>query len=211
MHPNSSFRRESRDSALAFARERGFGALTVATPDGVIAAHVPFVLKQRRVLAHVMRVNPLARHLLGGPARALLIVSGPDGYVSPDWYGEPQMVPTWNYVAVHLRGELRLLDEATLLPVLDRLSAEFEKRLAPKPPWTTGKVDEAVLAKKMRVIVPIELTVDAVDSTFKLNQNRSDAARTGTAAALAVGGTPGMETRALAALMQETGGETSAG
>ena len=197
MHPNSIFRRESPETAREFAAERGFGTFTVAGPQGVLAAHVPFVLDEERVLAHLVRVNPLARHLAGGPARALLIVSGPDGYVSPDWYGEPQLVPTWNYAAVHLRGELRLLDDTALRPILERLSETFETRLAPKPPWKTDTVDDGLLARMMRRIIPIEMSVDTVDSTFKLNQNRSDAARAGAAAALAAGGTPGMETRAL--------------
>ena len=210
MHPNPVFRREQCESALAFARERGFGALTVAVAEGVLAAHVPFVVDQRRMLAHLIRANPLARHLRSGPVDALLIVSGPDGYVSPDWYGVPQMVPTWNYVAVHLRGKLRLLEDAALRSVLDRLSANFEERLAPKPPWKTDKVDDAVLAGKMRAIAPIEMSIESTDSTFKLNQNRSDTARAGAAAALAAGGTPGMETRALAALMRETGKEAPA-
>ena len=210
MHPNPVFRRESRESALDLARERGFGTFTVAGPEGVLAAHAPFVLDEGRILAHLVRVNPLARHLGSGPARALLIVSGPDGYVSPDWYGEPQLVPTWNYVVVHLRGELRLLDDTALRPVLERLSATFEARLAPKPPWTTDKVDGGLLARMMRQIIPIELSVDTVDSTFKLNQNRSDSARAGAAAALAAGDTPGMETRALAARMREAGRDTAA-
>ena len=210
MHPNPVFRREQCESALAFARERGFGALTVAVAEGVLAAHVPFVVDEGRILAHLMRANPLARHLRSGPVDALLIVSGPDAYVSPDWYGVPQMVPTWNYVAVHLRGKLRLLEDAALRSVLDRLSANFEERLAPKPPWKTDKVDDAVLAGKMRAIAPIEMSIESTDSTFKLNQNRSDTARAGAAAALAAGGTPGMETRALAALMGETGKETAA-
>jgi transcriptional regulator len=210
MHPNPVFRRHPRNWALAFARERGFGALTVAGPEGVLAAHVPFVLDEDRVLAHVVRANPLARHLGRGPADALLIVSGPDGYVSPDWYGEPQLVPTWNYVVVHLRGELRLLDDGALRPILDRLSHDFETRLAPKPPWKTDKVDDGLLARMMRQIVPLEMSLESIDSTAKLNQNRSDAARAGAAAALEAGGTPGMETRTLAALMREAMSKTAA-
>ena len=119
-------------------------------------------------------------------------------------------MPTWNYVAVHLRGELRLLDDTALRPILDRLSAEFEARLAPKPPWKTDKVDDGLLARMMRQIIPIEMSLESVESTFKLNQNRSDTARSGAAAALAAGGTPGMETRALATLMREAGGEAAA-
>ena len=210
MHPNPVFRRQPREWATALARERGFGTLTVAGPEGVLAAHVPFVLDENRVLAHLVRVNPLARHLRNGPADALLIVSGPDGYVSPDWYGEPQMVPTWNYVAVHLRGVVRLLDDTALRSILDRLSHDFETRLAPKQPWKTDKVDGGLLTRMMRQIVPLEMSLESIDSTAKLNQNRSDGARAGAASALAAGGTPGMETATLAALMREAMGTTAA-
>ncbi len=203
MHPNPAFRQEPETRALDFAAGRGFGALTVAGPEGVLAAHVPFVLEDGVLAAHLVRSNPLARHLARGPAAALLIVTGPDGYISPDWYGEPDRVPTWNYVAVHLRGVLRLIDEARLRAHLDRLAARFEARLAPKPPWKTAKMTPEVLARLLRQIVPVEMTVEAVDSTFKLNQNGPASARLGAAAALAEGGTPGMETPALVALMRD--------
>ncbi|MFQ5565254.1 MAG: FMN-binding negative transcriptional regulator [Paracoccaceae bacterium] len=203
MHPNPAYRQQPQAGALDLARERGFGALTVAGPDGVLAAHVPFVLAGDLLAAHLVRSNPLARHLKGGPAAALMIVTGPDGYISPDWYGEEDRVPTWNYVAVHLRGRLRLIDEAGLRACLDRLAAIFEARLAPKPPWKTDKMTPEVLARLMRQIVPVEMEIESVDSTFKLNQNGPDSSRLGAAAGLAAGGTPGMETAALAALMRE--------
>ena len=206
MHPNPAYRQEPQARALDFARERGFGTLTVAGPDGVLAAHVPFLVEDGLVAAHLVRSNPLVRHLGGGPAAALMIVTGPDGYISPDWYGEPDRVPTWNYLAVHLRGELRLIDEARLRAHLDRLAANFEARLAPKPPWKADKMTPEVLARLLRQIVPVEMTVEAIDSTFKLNQNGPASSRLGAAAGLAAGGTPGMETAALAALMREAGG-----
>lgn len=202
MHPNPAYRQEPETRALAFAAERGFGVLTATGPEGILAAHVPFVLEDGRLAAHLVRSNPLVRHLKSGPAAALMVVSGPDGYVSPDWYGEADRVPTWNYVAVHLRGRLALLPEDRLRPHLERLSAGFEGRLAPKPPWTLDKMSEAALASMLRQIVPVEMPIEAVASTFKLNQNRSAAAREGAAAALAAGGTPGLETAALAALMR---------
>ena len=210
MHPNPAYRQEPQARALDFARERGFGTLTVAGsgagPDGVLAAHVPFLLEDGLVAAHLVRSNPLARLLREGPSAALMIVTGPDGYISPDWYGEPDRVPTWNYLAVHLRGELRLIDEARLRAHLDRLAANFEARLAPKPPWKADKMTPEVLARLLRQIVPVEMTVETIDSTFKLNQNGPASSRLGAAAALAAGGTPGMETQALAASMREAGG-----
>ena len=205
MHPNPAYRRQPEARALDFASERGFGALTVSGPEGVLAAHVPFVIEAGVLAAHMVRSNPLVRLLRDGPVAALMIVTGPDGYISPDWYGEDDRVPTWNYVAVHLRGQLRLIDEDRLLPHLDRLAANFETRLAPKPPWKTGKMTPEVLAKMIRQIVPVEMTIGSLDSTFKLNQNGADSSRLGAAAGLAAGGTPGMETQALAALMRAAG------
>jgi transcriptional regulator len=114
-------------------------------------------------------------------------------------------VPTWNYAAVHLRGQLRLLDADLLRTHLDRLSENFEARLAPKPIWKSGKMTPDVLARMMRQIVPVEMTIKAVDSTFKLSQNGADSSRLGAAAGLAAGGTPGIETEALAALMRGVG------
>ena len=205
MHPNPAYRNAPKVRAMEFATERGFGALTVAGPEGILAAHIPFIVEKGVMAAHMVRSNPLARHLGGGPAAALMIVSGPDGYISPDWYGEPDRVPTWNYVAVHIRGQLRLIDEARLRAHLDRLAANFETRLAPKAPWKADKMTPDVLARMLRQIVPVEMTVELVDSTFKLNQNGAASSRLGAAAALAEGGTPGMETAALVALMRGVG------
>ena len=106
MHPNSAFRQTSAAANLAFARARGFGMLTLNGPEGPLAAHVPFLIDAEGTALdlHLARSNPIARAPL--PASALMAVSGPDAYISPDWYGVADQVPTWNYVAVHLRGTL---------------------------------------------------------------------------------------------------------
>lgn len=204
MHPNRIFRTKPRARALEFARQRGFGALVADGSEAVLVAHVPFVLESACIGAHLVRANPVARRLQNGPVSAVLIVSGPDGYISPDWYGTPSKLPTWNYVAVHLKGELRRLDDSALHGHLDRLVAQFEERLAPKPAWTTDAIASEVLAQLMREIVPVAMSIEAVDSTFKLNQNRRSEERSAAAMALAAGGTPGMETRLLADLMRSS-------
>lgn len=184
MHPNPVFRRVPENEALAFAAERGFGVVTAAHEGRILAAHVPFVLEERRVTAHLQRGNPLARALARGPLEALVIVPGADAYISPDWYGEPGHVPTWNYLAVHLRGMLSRLADEALRPHLERLSAEFEHRLALKPPWRLDKLEAEPLDRMMRMIVPVALEIESVEATFKLGQNRSPAARRAAARAL---------------------------
>ena len=126
MHPNPVHRPATPERNLAFARERGFGVLAVAGDEGTggpLLSHIPFLVAEGggAVHAHLVRANPIARLLAAGERPAVLAVSGPDGYVSPDWYGpEPDQVPTWNYVAVHLRGTLRLRPEERSAPTSTR-------------------------------------------------------------------------------------------
>lgn len=183
MHPNPSFRGASRERNLTFARQRGFGVLAVNGPEGPVMAQVPFVLAADGRFAdlHLARSNPVIAAI---PGPAVLVVSGPDHYISPDWYGLEDQVPTWNYVAIHLRGTLAALPQQDLRPHLDVLSAVHEARLAPKPAWTTNKMSDGVMDRMMRMILPFRLTITAVDGTWKLNQNKTAVARAGVVAAL---------------------------
>ncbi len=201
MHPNPAFRGADAARNLAFARTRSFGMLTAAGGAGPLAAHVPFVLDEDGATAdlHLVRSNPLARALRDEPLHALLAVIGPDGYVSPDWYGVEDQVPTWNYVAVHLRGTLSLRPQETLHAHLEALSAHMEGMLE-KHPWTMDKNQPETLAKLQRMIVPARLEIAEVDGTWKLAQNKPDAARV--AAADGVETSFGAELSALAALMR---------
>lgn len=209
MHPNPAFRQTPAHRVLAFAAARGFGTLIVNGPGGgttgPLVAHVPFLIGAGGAMAdlHLARSNPIARSL-AAPLPALIAVTGPDGYISPDWYGMEGQVPTWNYVAAHLRGTLSLRPEAELLDHLDDLSARFESQLLPKAPWLTGKLSADDLRRFLRMIVPCRLTIDDVQGTWKLGQNKPDHARSAAASALDRSGI-GQETTALANLMRHAG------
>ncbi len=201
MHPNPTYRRTPEDRAIAFVRERSFGQITTMGPGGLLASHVPVLLSDDATTLdlHLVRSNPIAR-ALSEPLTVLLAITGPDGYVSPDWYGADDQVPTWNYVSVHIQGTLEKLDQDMIRDVLDRQSALFENQL-PKPAWSTQKMTPDVLDKMMRQIVPCRLTVTDIQSTFKLNQNKPDEVRLRAADEMAQSGI-GIETNALADLMR---------
>jgi len=200
MYLNPIFGSDDHDKSLSFAAERGFGTLSVNGDNGPLAAHLPFVFNEDRskVAFHMLRSNPVAR----SPSPALLAISGPDAYISPDWYGAPELVPTWNYVAVHIRGTLRILAPDALEPHLRALSGEFERRLLPKPIWDLDKVSLESREKMMRMLVPAELEIAHIDATWKLGQNKPASARQGAAEALKTSAI-GAETAALAALMED--------
>ena len=197
MHPNPAFRQEPRDRNLAFARARGFGILTVNGPEGPLAAHVPFLLNEDASFAelHLARSNPIAR--AGLPAPALIAVAGPDAYISPDWYGPHSEVPTWNYVAVHLRGVLEPLPDEALRPHVDALSAEHEGRIEGKHPWTSAKMTEGAMPRMMRMILPFRFRIASIDGTWKLNQNKTPEIRARAAEALSKGNPSAQDIAAL--------------
>jgi len=177
MHPDSAFCWEDRAAHRALVTELGFGTLFAATPDGPRVAHVPVVWLDETTLGlHLARGNGITRHLDG--ATALFVVQGPDGYISPDWYGlGADQVPTWNYVAVELEGRMRRMTPDALVALLDSLSDAQETRLAPKTPWTRDKMQAALFDRMTQGIVGFTLDVQAWRGTLKLGQNKPDAAR----------------------------------
>ncbi len=198
MHPNPAFRGEEIAENLGFARHRGFGVLTATGPQGILASHVPFRLDDSNAWAdiHLVRSNPIV-HVDDGPA--LLIVSGPDGYVSPDWYGAEDQVPTWNYVAVHLIGQLERRPQDEMEAMLARQSEAYESRLA-KRPWTMDKMSRDAIDRNLRQIVPFRFHIDQVRGTWKLNQNKPIEARLGASDQIQTG--LGQELGLLADLMR---------
>ena len=205
MHPNPAFRKIPDETNLDHARERGFGILSVNGDAAPLIAHIPFALSKNGKSAdlHLLRSNPITR-TCAKPLPAVIAVSGPDSYIPPDWYGVNDLVPTWNYVAIHLRGTLTQLPADDLRRSLDTLAAQFEERLLPKPPWNNHKMPPEMLAKMMRMIVPFRFDVETVDGTWKLGQNKPDVARVSAADHVSAYGI-GQETALLAALMQNSG------
>jgi len=180
MHPNPKFRQTSEVKNIEFVRERSFGVLAVNSERAPLISHIPFQLSADGAYleAHLVRVNPIVR-LLTNPIEAVIAVTGGDAYISPDWYGVENQVPTWNYVAVHLRGTLKRLQNLELRGILDRLSENMEDRLEPKMSWKIDKMDEDAYLRMSRQIIPIAMNVSNIEGTWKLSQNKPSDARKG--------------------------------
>lgn len=188
MHPNTLFRSDDHAADAAMADRIGFGMIFAATPDGPRVAHTPLLMSGNgAVQFHLARSNALARHLDG--ATALIVVNGPDAYVSPRWYAGRDTVPTWNYVALELEGEVRRMDDAGLEAFLHAAIARHEGRLGGDP-WRAEESSEKVWAGLFRGIVGFEMTIAARRPTHKLSQNKTPAERQTIADGLAAAGHP---------------------
>ncbi len=171
--------RTDRAACLAFAATRGFGLVVAIDRGRPVASSLPFYLSYLDdgtpcAAFHVARGNPLVALAAEGGSW-LIAVNGADAYVSPDWYQSPDQVPTWLYETVHLSGPARLMRPEGLREHLDQLSETFERQLAPKPIWSADKVAPARREALMKAIVGIEVDIETVEGSAKLNQNKSDA------------------------------------
>lgn len=189
--------------AFAFAASRGFGTVIACDGGRPVAASVPFLLteahgRSARVAFHVARGNPLA--LLAQKCSPWLIsVMGADAYVSADWYVSEHQVPTWLYETVQLGGPVHVVSPEQTRAHLDALSARFEEPLKPKTPWTSSKLPPERLEMLANAIVVIEMEVETVEASFKLNQHKTDADNVRVADALAA--RPEADAQAIAARM----------
>lgn len=201
MHPARLFHQDDPSVLAALVARRGF-ALLIGVADGrPVIAQVPVLLEGRRLRFHLSRGNALSAVLRAPDARALAVVAGPDAYVSPDWYGLDDQVPTWNYLSVEMEGPVTVADDAAAATLLDDLSAHFEGPLAPKPAWTRHKMTPGRFDALLGMIVAFEMTVERFEGVWKLGQNKPPEAIAGVVAALRA--RPDQGSRDIAALMSQ--------
>ena len=199
MHPAAAFRNPDRTLLETMIDEIGFGMVFAQTPDGPRVAHVPLLRTPTGAIQfHLARGNALTRHLDG--MTVLAVINGPDAYVSPRWYADPEQVPTWNYVALELEGRVRKLDVAELLAQIIALSDLHEARVVDGVPWTMDKLPEAKSRALQSAIIGFELDVQVCRETLKLSQNKPTDERERVASGLESAGANG-----IAALMRTLG------
>jgi transcriptional regulator len=167
------FRNEDRATALAFMRANPFVILVSNTEEGPFATHVPVVVResadQLTIRGHVAKANPHWQYLQNDP-ECLMIFHGPHAYISPSNYDTREVVPTWNYGAVHIYGNATTYDEPDqLLNMLHDLIPTFDATYEQQ--WDT--LSEAYRQRMLSHIVGFELAVTKLEAKFKLSQNRT--------------------------------------
>lgn len=156
------------------------------------ATFLPVIWREGRVIAHFAKANPHWREIQPEDP-GLVIITGPDAYVSPSWYAAKaehgKVVPTWNYSAVHLTGALRIhQDPDWLRMAVGDLTDEHEGRR--DEPWHITDAPSEYVNGQLRGIVGVELLVTKVEGKAKLSQNRSQSDREGVVAGLRHRGRP---------------------
>jgi transcriptional regulator len=164
-----------------FVRENPLCALVTETRRGMVASHIPMMLHEDEggfgvLRGHVARANPQWQDFTASE-EALGIFTGPQHYISASWYPGKKThgreVPTWNYVAVHVYGLLRTVEDPVWL--LEHLGTLTDKNeVIAEVPWKVADAPPEFIAKLSGAIVGFELQVSRVEGKWKASQNRND-------------------------------------
>ncbi|MGO2859547.1 MAG: FMN-binding negative transcriptional regulator [Brevibacterium sp.] len=177
MRDNPDYRLNDPDTIKDLIRENPWCTFVSAVPErGLIASHYPVLLDEDSegivLLSHVGRPDE-AKHELGHH-EMLAIIEGPNGYISPSWYGYRPNVPTWNFVVAHLRGRPEILSDEENLQILDRLVEHFEQSV-PEPHYLHDTPSNSEYAHRIvHGTVGFRLKVQRMEAKEKMNQDKPE-------------------------------------
>ncbi len=204
MYTPASFAVSDRDRLHEFINQHSFASLITVNAGELAASHLPLLFDRDpgdfgRLLGHMARANPQWRDAEG--IEALAIFHGPHAYISPTWYEAPNTVPTWNYVAVHVYGTLRIVrDRAELRQIIEQTVEQYER--GRQSPWNLNVRNTAFLDGLLDAIVGFTLDITRIEGKWKLSQNHDAARREKVIHALR--NDSGENPQAIADLMQRT-------
>lgn len=182
---------EARSEVLhALMRAHPFATMVAQGSDGLTANHLPLHLSSEDspsgvLQGHVARGNRIWQD--AADSEVLAIFHGPQAYITPSWYATKRehgkAVPTWNYVVVHARGRLRVIDDpAWLRRQLETLVAQHEAGFA--EPWQIADAPPDYIDTMLAAIVGIEISIADLSGKWKISQNQPEINRAGVVAGL---------------------------
>ena len=181
MYLPTHFKHEQLDDLVDLIQQYPLATVVMTAANGTLEVnHLPLEFERQQgglgvLRGHIAKANPMFE-ILNRSAQAYVIFQAEDAYISPSWYEGKQehhrVVPTWNYRVVHVKGEIRKLeDEKYLRGVLARLTRQHE---ASQPvQWKMGDAPKDFIAEQLEKIVAIEINIQSMIGKFKVSQNRS--------------------------------------
>jgi transcriptional regulator len=193
MYIPAHFAAPDQESLFAAIEQYSFATLVSPSAGGLVASHLPLLVARDSVagarhgvasygtlVGHMARANPQWREAAGQDV--LAIFSGPHAYISPQWYEAERVVPTWNYVAVHVSGRLELIEDPAVAEALLRRTVAHYEAARPQP-WTLDEPAEFV-ERLTAQIVAFRIPIGRIEGKWKLNQNHPAERRQKVVAAL---------------------------
>lgn len=156
-----------------FIQNNSFGILINMLEGKPWATHIPLELETNAasediLIGHISKGNPQWKAFIENP-QVMAIFSAPHAYISSSWY-DHENVPTWNYIAVHVYGTLRVIEGDELFRALKKLTDKYEA--GSEIPVQVEKMSPEYIQREMRGIVGFEIKIEEIHAAKKLSQNR---------------------------------------
>jgi len=169
------YKNEDIDDVRAFIQENGFAILISQAGGRPWATHIPLILDKDNngkdiLTGHISKANSQWKDF-NKNEEVLAVFSGPHAYVSSSWY-DHENVPTWNYIAVHVYGKIRIIEGDILKTRLGKLVDKYEAKM--ENPVSVDRMSEEFVESEIRGIVGFEIVITEIQAAMKLSQNRDD-------------------------------------
>ena len=177
MYNLSYFKEEDKQVLLQFLNDHPFAFLTGSFTNGKqVATQIPMLFEERNNMlvlqGHIMRHTDHHRAFTENP-QVLTVFTGPSAYVSASWYSNPQIGSTYNYMSVHLKGNIKIMSDDELIELMKKFTLKFEKGNTASP-TIYDNLPAGFLNKMMPAIAGFEIEVQQMENVFKLSQNRDE-------------------------------------
>lgn len=154
-----------------------FAFLSGSNSSGVpVATQIPLLIEQRNedliLQGHIMRKTDHHKAFMENP-NVLVVFTGPSSYVSASWYSNPQIGSTWNYMSVHIRGQMKFMSDNELVGFMKKFTLKFEGGDTTSQTIYDNLPGE-YLNKMMPAISGFEIRAEKTENVFKLSQNRDE-------------------------------------
>ncbi len=172
------YENKNMEEVKAFVQAHSFAVLTGQINQKPWATHIPLELEINKagkevLQGHISRANELAIAIANGSFQlsspVLAIFQGPHSYISSSWY-DHENVPTWNYIAVHIYGKIKLLEDDEVWEMMRKLVNKYEKNSV--KPVSLDTMQKEYVLKEMKGILGFEIEIDEIQAAYKLSQNR---------------------------------------
>jgi transcriptional regulator len=180
MYVPTSFAETDQDKLHGFIDSHSFATVVSHESGEPVASHLPLLLDRENgalgdLVGHMAKANSQWKGTEGH--QVLAVFHGPHAYISPTWLEAANVVPTWNYVAVHVYGTFRIDDNPTRrLEIVRRYVEFYEAQL--EPPWSLDNADDDFIGKLLDAIVGFRIDIERIEGKWKLNQNHDPQRRT---------------------------------
>ena len=174
MYVPKLYKVKSEEVVFHYIEQNNFATIIGQLNQKSIAVHIPVYLSkegnQNYLTGHVAIQNEM-KHCFDDSQELLAIFMNTHAYVSSSWYNHIN-VPTWNYIAIHIYGSAKKLNQEDLRFSLQQLVDRHEKGRTPA--FDISQMEQRQFDRQLKGIIGFKMRIKNIEASYKLSQNRDD-------------------------------------